>query len=131
MPAVVEASKVWIAQEKELESLRDLGCKGTSPFAALPGYNQETFFHYPVAHALLYGVLRDFWRLVLRKPSDELKHGHDIIVDSSARAEMRRLFGTLRVTSSFSSAPKDITKCVLAAELRVVVTTLMHQTGAV
>jgi len=71
----------------------------------------DTFFHFPVAHALLYGVLRDFWKLMLRKPGDTVDLGDEIRVSTAAQKEMQELFATLKVTSSFSSSAKDITKC--------------------
>lgn len=75
-------------------------------------FRYDTFFHFPVAHVLLYGVCRDFGKLVLRKPSDKLDHGDNVRIDTNARKDMNRLFKTMKVTSSFSSAPKDVTKCV-------------------
>lgn len=73
----------------------------------------DYFYHFPVAHVLLYGVCRDFWRLVLRKPSDELPQGNRVRIPTPVRKEMTALFKTLKVTSSFSSTPKDVTKCAL------------------
>jgi hypothetical protein len=61
---------------------------------------------------LLYGVCRDFWKLVLRKPSDVLDYGNSVRIDTNARKDMTRLFKSMKVTSSLSSAPKDVTKCV-------------------
>jgi len=77
----------------------------------------DTFFQYPVAHALLYGVLRDFWKLMLRKPGDTVDPGDHIRVSTAAQKEMQELFATLKITSSFSSSAKDITKCVACAKV--------------
>ena len=74
----------------------------------------DYFYHYPVAHALLYGVCRDFWRLILRKPSDVLLHGNDVRLSTAARTDMTSLFKSLKATSALSSAPKDVTKYVHA-----------------
>ena len=71
----------------------------------------DLFYHFPVAHALLYGVCRDFWRLMLRKPGDTLPEGDDVRIGKVARQDMTALFKSLKVTSSFSSTAKDVTKC--------------------
>lgn len=71
------------------------------------------FYQFPVAHVLLYGICRDFWRLLLRGEKEILPHGDAIWLPPESRAEMTRLFSSLRVTSSFSGKPKDVTKCVM------------------
>ena len=63
---------------------------------------------------LVYGVCCDFWRLMLRKPSDVLLHGYDVRLSTVARTDMTSLFKSLKATSALSSAPKDVTKHVLA-----------------
>lgn len=122
---------------KELECLRDIGTRGPGVFDQVFGYRSspvlpldtlimctplfcsncyccyryDLFYHFPVAHMLLYGICKDFWKLVLRKKSDVLPYGQDVWLDKPARDQMRRLFNSLRVTSSFSASPKDVTKC--------------------
>ena len=56
---------------------------------------------------------------MLRKPGDVLLHGEGIRVDKPAQKEMQDLFATLKVTSSFSSSAKDITKCGAVARVTV------------
>lgn len=48
-----------------------------------------------------------------------LLHGEGIRVDKPAQKEMQDLFATLKVTSSFSSSAKDITKCGAVARVTV------------
>lgn len=136
LPCAAAGMEAFGARMKYLEDLRLIGSRGHGVFADVPGYqcvlaswtsvmlsNQalyssvggcryDTFYHFPVAHALLYGVCKDFWKLVLRKKSDVLPRGDEVWLDKDDRAHMTALFNTLRVTSSFSSAAKDITQCV-------------------
>ncbi len=47
-----------------------LGCHGWSPIMkALPYLDYNNFWIIPMAHALLYGVVRSFWKLILTKPA--------------------------------------------------------------
>ena len=57
-----------ISQRKTSSSLKpkDIGCHGTSLLVkALPYIQPGNFFGLPFAHALLYGVVKDFWAALL------------------------------------------------------------------
>jgi len=81
---------------KALEPLKEIGSRGESVFEKIPGYKCAAYSG-----------------LVLRKPSDELPQGNRVRIPTPVRKEMTALFKTLKVTSSFSSTPKDVTKCAL------------------
>lgn len=72
----------------------------------------DLFYHFPVAHALLYGVCKDFCKLVLRKSTEVLQHGQEEWLNGAARDQMQRILQFVRLTTSFSSTAKDITKYV-------------------
>ena len=53
--------------------IEDLGTRGTSWFAKeLPYVCPANFFLVPFAHALLYGVVADFWRCLLPSTTGQL-----------------------------------------------------------
>ncbi len=48
---------------------RVVGCHGYSPIMrALSYLDYNNFWIIPMAHALLYGVVKGFWKLILSKP---------------------------------------------------------------
>lgn len=121
---------VWDSRQKDLEILRDIGCKGASPLQDITGYRcvccdlcilqkrpappvcalivcavralctwlaGMTPFS-STLWRMLYGVVRDFWKLMLRKPGDTVDLGDHIRVSTAAQEEIQELFATLKIT---------------------------------
>ena len=64
---------------------------------------------------------------MLRKPSEVVPDGDEVRLSTDARKDMTALFKTLKVTSSLSSTPKDVTKYVLACYYQKALSVLSGQ----
>lgn len=71
----------------------------------------DEFFLLPVAHAAINGVLKPFWRLMLRKPKTTLPSGDDLRIDRASQQAMSRRHRELCPTSCFTTQLPDIIKC--------------------
>ncbi|GFR42747.1 hypothetical protein Agub_g3685 [Astrephomene gubernaculifera] len=92
---------------KKLElSIKHHGCKGESAFTSLPYVNMQDLFLVPVAHALLYGVVANFFDDIFRKPAkDEEKEF--TVAERDIRA-IRERSSHITVSSDFGRAYRCI-----------------------
>lgn len=75
----------------------------------------QYFFLEPVAHTLLYGIVKMFWGTALR---DEVEpFGEDLWISRTVRAEMRRRFNGMRLHGSLMANFIDVA-CALALQTR-------------
>jgi hypothetical protein len=70
----------------------------------------QHFFHIPVAHVILYGIVKDFWKLWLRAKKDVLSCGDDFILPNNVRAEITKRAPFVLLTELFKKPYTDILK---------------------
>jgi len=76
----------------------ELGCKGANVFASLPHVDLQNFFLVPAAHALLYGVVKQFVQTILGKfKGTSAAH----VLSSRDKALLRARASHISVTADF------------------------------
>lgn len=79
------------------------------------------FWHFPFAHALLYGVIKDFWKLMLRSQNITLPGGGDhLIMSKRVQRDMSDRVRDMQSTSSMNRGIPDVSRYVCRP---------MHATG--
>jgi hypothetical protein len=78
-----------------------------------PWCSPTTFFHIPLAHAFLNGLVNGFWQMVSRdKAIDEkLTRGRYLILHCESARRIARNFSMMHSTSGFASNFKNILQC--------------------
>jgi hypothetical protein len=73
----------------------------------------QHFFHLPVAHILLYGIIKDFWSTWLRKPCTKVAQGQQYILPSQVRKKMVERDVIIKLTDLFKKGYDDVVKYAL------------------
>lgn len=70
----VEKERKTMSKSEVKALVKDVGCHGVSPIVeALPYVHCNNAFPIPIAHAVPYGIVPDFWDMVLRSPEGPLQ----------------------------------------------------------
>ncbi len=84
------------------EQAKHWGCWGVNPFTYLHYLNLQYLFLVPVAHSLLYGIVRTFVDWLLCEPYPKAgARGAQWVLGTQQRSLIRERAGHLRVTSDF------------------------------
>lgn len=74
-------------------------------------YRYMHYFHLPLAHMILYGILKDHTRLWLRPPKVKLVQGNEHVFPAAVRKKMTSRAPQIQATGLFSCKYEDIVKC--------------------